>query len=550
MFGPTASGKSAVAEATAARLETEVVSVDALQVYRGLPILTNQPSLGTRLVGIRSLDEQMTVGEFAPLAHAEIDQLVAARGAAVVTGGTGLYLRAALTDLELPPAVDESTLARVEQAVDEDADVAHGRLAERDPAAAAAVHPNDRQRLVRALALAESGASLSRTVDRLWSAETRRPTLVVGLVVSKDELDRRIQERAQHMFESGVVDEVRAALDQPLSRTVEKTLGLREIASLDPDEAFEACRHPDGALRALPGEVDAADPRHRPAGRRARAGDDRGRHRRARPSGAGHHRLASSAMLFEKWHALGNAYVLVAQPDAGNLTPDRVRRLCDPSTGIGSDGVVEILTHGTGRAEIAIWNPDGSSAEMSGNGTRIAAAWLLRDGGLSVVEVEATGRRIRSATAAGGLVRQEIGEAVVGEDEALDLAGERIPFIPVDVGNPHAVVRRDALSRDELLRIGPALEVHPRFPGRTNVQLASPDSRGVIRVLVWERGAGETSASGSSAVAVGAAAVTRGWCDSPVRVSMPGGELLVAVSGSAVVLTGPAEEICVGTTAL
>ncbi len=263
VFGPTASGKSAVAEATAARLETEVVSVDALQVYRGLPILTNQPSPGTRLVGIRSLDEQMTVGEFAPLAHAEIDQLVAARGAAVVTGGTGLYLRAALTDLELPPAVDESTLARVEQAVDEDADVAHGRLAERDPAAAAAVHPNDRQRLVRALALAESGASLSRTVDRLWSAETRRPTLVVGLVVSKDELDRRIQERAQHMFESGVVDEVRAALDQPLSRTVEKTLGLREIASLDPDEAFEGvvtrtaryARYQEKWMRRIPGIV-------------------------------------------------------------------------------------------------------------------------------------------------------------------------------------------------------------------------------------------------------------------------------------------------------
>ena len=226
-------------------------------------------------------------------------------------------------------------------------------------------------------------------------------------------------------------------------------------------------------------------------------------------------------MLFEKWHALGNAYVLVAQPDAGNLTPDRVRRLCDPSTGIGSDGVVEILTHGTGRAEIAIWNPDGSSAEMSGNGTRIAAAWLLRDGGLSVVEVEATGRRIRSATAAGGLVRQEIGEAVVGEDEALDLAGERIPFIPVDVGNPHAVVRRDALSRDDLLRIGPALEVHPRFPGRTNVQLASPDSRDVIRVLVWERGAGETSASGSSAVAVGAAAVTEAGATAPFACRCP-----------------------------
>ena len=97
------------------------------------------------------------------------------------------------------------------------------------------MHPNDRQRLVRALALSESGASLARTVDRLWSAETRRPTLVVGLVVSKDELDRRIRERARQMFDSGVVEEVRAALAQPLSRTVEKTLGLREIASLDPE---------------------------------------------------------------------------------------------------------------------------------------------------------------------------------------------------------------------------------------------------------------------------------------------------------------------------
>jgi diaminopimelate epimerase len=128
--------------------------------------------------------------------------------------------------------------------------------------------------------------------------------------------------------------------------------------------------------------------------------------------------------------------------------------------------------------------------------------------------------------------------------------GERVEFVPVEVGNPHAVVRRDVLSRDDLLRIGPALEVHRRFPERTNVQLASPVSRSVIGALVWERGAGETSASGSSAVAVGAAAVARGWCDSPVRVSMPGGELLVAISGSVVVLTGPAEEICVGTTVL
>ena len=263
VFGPTASGKSAVAEAVAARMRTEVVSVDALQVYRGLPILTNQPSTPTRLVAFRSLHEQMTVGEFAPLAHAEIDALVAERGAVVVTGGTGLYLRAALTDLELPLPVDEATLARVERAVDDDPRTAHALLAERDAAAAAVVHPNDRQRLVRALALSESGGSLARTVDRLWSAETRRPTLVVGLVLSSDELDRRIRARAESMFESGVVDEVRAALDQPLSRTVEKALGLREIASLDQDEALERvvtrtrryARYQEKWMRRIPGIV-------------------------------------------------------------------------------------------------------------------------------------------------------------------------------------------------------------------------------------------------------------------------------------------------------
>jgi diaminopimelate epimerase len=255
-------------------------------------------------------------------------------------------------------------------------------------------------------------------------------------------------------------------------------------------------------------------------------------------------------MRFEKWHALGNAYLLLVQPDAGALTPDRVRRLCDAGTGIGSDGVVEVVSQERTRAEIAIWNPDGSVAEMSGNGTRIAAAWLLREGGGPEVEIVTAGRTVRAAAAPGSLVRQEIGEVSVSPDEALDLAGERVTVIAVDAGNPHVVVLRDVLSRDDLLRLGPALETHPRFPGRTNVQLARPLGRDALEALVWERGAGETRASGSSAVAVAAAAVARGWCDSRVRVVMPGGDLHVAVSGSSVVLTGPAEEICAGTTGL
>jgi diaminopimelate epimerase len=200
--------------------------------------------------------------------------------------------------------------------------------------------------------------------------------------------------------------------------------------------------------------------------------------------------------------------------------------------------------------ELRIWNPDGSTAEMSGNGTRIAAAWLLRETGADEVHVETSGRVVHSATGVGGLVRQDIGPVRVLPDEELDVAGDRVTVIPVDVGNPHAVVLRDVLSRDDLVRLGPALETHPRFPGRTNVQLARRVARDTVSVLLWERGAGETPTSGSSAVAVGAAGVARGWCESPVRIAMPGGELLVAVSDEGVVLTGPAEEICRGTTEL
>ena len=238
VFGPTASGKSALAEGLADALGTEVVSADAMQVYRGLPILTNQSRRPTRLVAVRALDEEMSVGAFAALAHAEIDELVLTRGVSVVAGGTGLYLRAALADLDVPPAVDAATRGRVSEEVARDAATAHARLGTLDPDAAELVHPHDRQRLVRALELAETGRSLAGG-DRLWSAATRRPTLVVGLDVPAHELERRIRARTHAMFADGVVDEVRAALDGPVSRTAERTLGLAEIATLPVEEARE-----------------------------------------------------------------------------------------------------------------------------------------------------------------------------------------------------------------------------------------------------------------------------------------------------------------------
>src|SRR5919198_1819345 len=182
IFGPTASAKTAVAEAVADRLGGEVVSADSMQAYRGLPILTAQPERPTLLVGIWPLSHEGSVAEYAELAHAEIDKLLDAGKTPVVAGGTGLYLRAALVDLGLPPAPPPELRARWEQLYDRlGAERAHAVLVERDPEAAAQVHANDRRRVVRALELTELGSSLSPDADRLWTDEMRHDTVVFGL---------------------------------------------------------------------------------------------------------------------------------------------------------------------------------------------------------------------------------------------------------------------------------------------------------------------------------------------------------------------------------
>ena len=241
VFGPTASGKSAVAEALTRRIPAEIVSADAMQAYRGLPILTNQPERPTRLVGIWPLDHEGTVGEYQRLAHAAVDEILAAGRTPVVTGGTGLYLRAALAELELPPAPPPGARERWELLYDEAGpEAAHARLAEEDPAAATAVHPNDRRRVVRALELAQAGASLAPEDSRLWTQETRHPTLIVGLDVPAETLSRRIDERTRRMVERGVEDEVSLALAGRLSSTARKAIGLEEFGTLPRENAIAA----------------------------------------------------------------------------------------------------------------------------------------------------------------------------------------------------------------------------------------------------------------------------------------------------------------------
>ena len=192
-----------------------------------------------------------------------------------------------------------------------------------------------------------------------------------------------------------------------------------------------------------------------------------------------------------------------------------------------------------------MWNPDGSTAELSGNGTRIAAGWLLESTDADEVVVAVGHRRVRARRAPAGGIEQDLGAVDIRPDETLEVDGEAVTVTPVSVGNPHAVVRH-APTRSELLRLGPRLERHPRFPDRTNVQLVEPDSPRTLTVAIWERGAGETPASGTSAAAAAAAAVAHGWCTSPLTVRMPGGDLEVALVDGHAVLTGPVEQICRG----
>jgi diaminopimelate epimerase len=252
-------------------------------------------------------------------------------------------------------------------------------------------------------------------------------------------------------------------------------------------------------------------------------------------------------MRFSKWHALGNAYLLVERADlAAPLSSDDARRLCDPHLGVGADGVLEIVSVRGPEADVVVWNPDGSQAEISGNGVRIAALWLARRSGVAFPRLKVGGRTV-PARVEGEDVEVDLGPVEVGRPEAIEVDGERLEFTPASVGNPHAVFGREP-TREELLRLGPAVERHERFPDRTNVQLVRADGPGDLTVLVWERGVGETPASGSSAAAAAAVAVVHGWCETPVRVRLPGGTLDVDIREGRAILRGPVSEICRGET--
>ena len=275
---------------------------------------------------------------------------------------------------------------------------------------------------------------------------------------------------------------------------------------------------------------------------------------------------------FFRGHGLGNDYLVMDPKDLTfKLTPKTIKAICDRNWGLGSDGILSLVPSKKADFGLRIFNPDGSEAEKSGNGLRIFARYLHATGKTKKKRftVETKGGLVsidlhvdRHGDAADATV--EMGIATFRPDalpcsldvpeliqQPIEAAGRTLIFTGVSVGNPHCVVfksSKEPWSREDLLKLGPALENHPLFPKRTNVQLAVPTGPKEIFILIWERGAGETQASGSSSCAAASAAVRLGLVKSPVTVKMPGGVLNIEVTPDfRLTMKGPVAEVARGT---
>lgn len=274
---------------------------------------------------------------------------------------------------------------------------------------------------------------------------------------------------------------------------------------------------------------------------------------------------------FFRGHGLGNDYLVMDPKELTfKLTPAAIEAICNRHWGLGSDGILTLVTSRKADFGLRIFNPDGSEAEKSGNGLRIFARYLHATGrtkkrrftvetkgGLVTIELHLDRRGDASA------VTVEMGQAVFATSalpctlpvaellqQSIEAAGRSVKFTGVSVGNPHCVVFKqsgESWSREDLLKLGPALEHHSIFPKRTNVQLAVPTGPKELSILIWERGAGETQASGSSSCAAASAAVKLGLVTSPVAVKMPGGTLTIEVASDfRLTMKGPVAEVARG----
>jgi len=257
---------------------------------------------------------------------------------------------------------------------------------------------------------------------------------------------------------------------------------------------------------------------------------------------------------YVKSHGLGNDYIVIDPAQVPfAITPDAVRLICDRHLGVGSDGILMVAPGNSADFGVRIFNPDGSEAEKSGNGARIFAKFL-RDHGYTDRDrftLDTLGGRVSCALehedGRVARVTVDMGKARFDALDSIEVDGRRLEVTSVSLGNPHCVVIVPDLTKIDVRALGPKIERHPAFPKRTNVQFAEIVSRSEVRILIWERGAGYTLASGSSSCAVVAACHRKGLTDRDVTVSMPGGQLAVTIADDGEIrMRGPVEEICAG----
>lgn len=254
LFGPTAVGKSEVAVALSERLalagqSSVIVGADSMQLYEGLSLISGAASeqqrrrAEHRLIGCVPIDQEFSVAQYSKLAHAEIDCAIARRARAIVVGGTGLYLQAALTEMPLRPPVRPETEDAIRMRLElEGAGALHAELAEQAPEAANRINVGDRRRIVRSLALLADGQSVDDQAGGIWTSQLRHPTRLIGLTRDRDELYWRIDARAEQIAAEGGADEAAAAIAAGASRTAQMALGFRELQSGDVDAMKRATR--------------------------------------------------------------------------------------------------------------------------------------------------------------------------------------------------------------------------------------------------------------------------------------------------------------------
>jgi len=271
-------------------------------------------------------------------------------------------------------------------------------------------------------------------------------------------------------------------------------------------------------------------------------------------------------MKFFKYHALGNDYIVLDPADVGDeLLPQQIRSICHRNYGIGSDGILfGPLISPQGDFVLRIFNPDGSEAEKSGNGLRIFSRYLwdkglvqenpfiiITEGGKVISHVHKGGKNITVEMGNVSFDSRKIpveGPPREVINETIIINGQKFLFCAATIGNPHCVILRDEVSKEEALKWGPLIEKDPRFPNRTNVQFMKICDRKNIKIEIWERGAGYTLASGSSSSAAAAVAYKLGFCDSHIAVNMPGGTIQITVSNDfSISMIGPVVKIAEGT---